>query len=548
MRSLPLVCLGLLLFAPTLPAQDKTPAKAPGKKTVITWKRVVLDTKFRSEGVAVADVDKDGKKDILVGEMWFKAPDWTPQVIRSKDKTYDPGKYSKSFAVWADDIDGDGWVDQVLVGFPGKPSYWYKNPGNSGGPWKEYMIQDNACNETPEYVDLFGTGKRGLLLGHKGEMCFFFPGPDPTKPWEHISISGPRSANKNQDYPGTDKFDHGLGAGDVNGDGKLDVLVSEGWWEQPSTDAAKGAWKFHPYKIPACSDIYAFDLDGDGKNDLISSAAHQTGFWWHQQKAGKGEPTFLTHPLFPIPTQLAGKAPEGVKLSKEESDAIAALSKTRADQKKAPWRTDARLVTDARNLAVVAATSGDAKVDTSRTKYPGEIIAQLHGDLSFKSPADLVREFYEKFPKARDPYFEVGVGMFTTAVGAKKMTIVLGDRGGFALMGQTHALNFVDIDGDGLKDFVTGRRYWAHGPGGDDQPADPAYLYWFKAKKDKDGATTFTPMKIDDDSGVGTQFACEDVDGDGLMDVIISNKKGTFLFLQRREEVVEPVAPPPSDE
>jgi hypothetical protein len=543
MRLLSIVGLALLIFVSAAPAQDKAP-KSGAKKTKITWKRVVLDTKFRSEGVAVADVDKDGKKDILVGEMWYKAPDWKPHVIR-KDVSYDPHQYSKSFALWTDDIDGDGWADQVLVGFPGEPSYWYKNPGKDGGAWKEYKIEDNACNETPQYVDLLGTGKRGLLIGHHGEMCFFFPGSDPTKPWDHISISGPKVGGK--DHPGTNRFSHGLGIGDVNGDGKRDVLIASGWWEQPSTGADKGSWKFHPYRIPDCSDIYAFDVDGDGKNDLICSAAHSTGFWWSQQRAGKTDPTFVTQLLFPIPSQVAARPLVPVNLSKEESDALAVLTKTRADQKKVPWRLNAKLVGDARNLAVLAATTGEAKVDTTRAKYPGEIVAQIHGDLAFKSPADLVREFFEKFPKARDPYLEVGVGLFTTAVGAKKLTILLGDNGGFAMPGQTHSLNFVDIDGDGLKDFVTGRRFWAHGPGGDDQPGDPAYLYWFKAKKDKNGATTFTPMKIDDDSGVGTQFACEDVDGDGLMDVIVSNKKGTFLFLQRREEIVDPVAPPRSD-
>ncbi|MFO0865624.1 MAG: hypothetical protein U0744_13395 [Gemmataceae bacterium] len=86
-----------------------------------------------------------------------------------------------------------------------------------------------------------------------------------------------------------------------------------------------------------------------------------------------------------------------------------------------------------------------------------------------------------------------------------------------------------------MKDFVTGRRWWAHGPGGDDHPADPAYLYWFQVSKGRDGILNLTPHMIDDDSGIGTQFATQDVNGDGLPDVIISNKKGVFLFIQVRE-------------
>ena len=112
--------------------------------------------------------------------------------------------------------------------------------------------------------------------------------------------------------------------------------------------------------------------------------------------------------------------------------------------------------------------------------------------------------------------------------------MLLADLGDFSLPGQTHALHYVDINGDGLKDLVTGRRWWAHGANGDVSPADPAYLYWFEAKKDATGVITFTPHMIDDDSGIGTQFAIIDINGDGLLDVVISNKKGVFVFEQVR--------------
>jgi hypothetical protein len=90
------------------------------------------------------------------------------------------------------------------------------------------------------------------------------------------------------------------------------------------------------------------------------------------------------------------------------------------------------------------------------------------------------------------------------------------------------------MDGDGVKDFVTGRRWWAHGPKGDPGSQDPAVLFWFRGKKAKDGSITFEPNQIDDDSGIGTQFTVADLDGDGVPDIIVSNKKGTHAFLQVR--------------
>jgi hypothetical protein len=90
-----------------------------------------------------------------------------------------------------------------------------------------------------------------------------------------------------------------------------------------------------------------------------------------------------------------------------------------------------------------------------------------------------------------------------------------------------------DINGDGLKDFVTGKRYYAH-CGRDKGADDPAVLYWYELAR-KDGRPVWTRRTIDNDSGAGLNFEVIDIDDDGLLDVVIANKKGTSYFRQVRK-------------
>ena len=111
-------------------AQEQKPGK-------ISWKKIVLDTKFRSEGVGVADVNKDGKLDVIVGDCWYEAPkdpagDWKRHILRA-DRVFKLDQYSDSFCCFTDDFNADGYPDVIVIPFPGNPCYWYENPGPKGG-------------------------------------------------------------------------------------------------------------------------------------------------------------------------------------------------------------------------------------------------------------------------------------------------------------------------------------------------------------------------------------------------------------------------------
>jgi hypothetical protein len=527
-------------------------AQDPTKNVKVTWKKTVVDKIFRSEGVGVADVNKDGKADIITGDVWYEAPAWKMHVLseaRKFDiKGWNPLNYSESFGVFTDDFNGDGWVDAIVIPFPGKECYWYENPGSKGGSWKQHELTNSSCNETPIFIDLFGKGRKTLVMGwqppgksNEGELCYFLPGKEPTQPWQRVSISGP-SIPKKHEQPGTQRFSHGLGHGDVNGDGRIDILVPQGWWEHPAKiDGAP--WKFHPANLgPACADMHVYDVDGDGKNDVISSSAHNYGFWWFQQKPGKEHPAFVQNELFADPLK-AAKLDKENDLSAGELALYNAINKWRGEQKRAPWKLNRALTLQARGAANALEAPEKAKAT-----YQGQVVWAKHvrGDqVQADALAGQLLPDADKERRLAAPRLEVGVAVAKDKEGKTVSAIMIGDNGQFSLPSQTHALHFLDINGDGLKDLVTGRRWWAHGPKGDAGPNDPAYVYWFEAKKNKDGYTTFVPHEVDDDSGIGTAFAVEDINGDGIPDIIVSNKRGVYVLVQVRTPVV---ATPPRNE
>src|SRR5260221_229455 len=101
--------------------------------------------------------------------------------------------------------------------------------------WKKSVLDTKFRSEGVAVADV---NKDGKIDANEGQMAYFTPGKDPTAIWEMHPISEPSSPGRSP-VPGTFMFSHGLGIGDINGDGRQDVICTGGWWEQPAKDDGK---------------------------------------------------------------------------------------------------------------------------------------------------------------------------------------------------------------------------------------------------------------------------------------------------------------------
>ncbi len=255
---------------------------APGPQTPIHWKKTTLSTTFYCEGANFGDFNHDGKMDVVSGPYWYEGPDFSSdkrhEIYAPKEYKAD-GAYSENFLTFVADFNGDGWDDVLVVGFPGKEAFWFENPKGADRPWEKHEAFHVVDNESPGFGDFLRNGKPVLICMSGGQIGYAQPDPaNPTALW-----SWHPACEKTKDYQ---KFTHGIGWGDVNGDGRNDLLVAKGWYEQPADINSTAPWAFHAADFGnGGAQMYVYDVNGDGKPDVITSIqAHGYGLAWFEQK------------------------------------------------------------------------------------------------------------------------------------------------------------------------------------------------------------------------------------------------------------------------
>jgi 3-keto-disaccharide hydrolase/VCBS repeat protein len=246
------------------------------------------------ECASVLDVDGDGDLDIASGRNWYEAPHWIKHAD-FRDGAATNGPETDDNSEFAMDVNFDGKMDIVSSGWMFmKGAFWYENPGKKGVVWKSTRIHMALNMEGVIHGDIDGDGDDDILCNHWSLV----PGQGMT--WlEHIN----RAPWFIEHVVGTQGDVHGNGLGDINGDGRMDIVTPEGWYEQPPRAKDK-PWKFHAdYKFePAKSrgggashPILVYDVNEDGLNDILIGSSHAYGLAWLEQKINNGKRSFQTH-------------------------------------------------------------------------------------------------------------------------------------------------------------------------------------------------------------------------------------------------------------
>jgi Domain of Unknown Function (DUF1080)/FG-GAP-like repeat len=270
--------------------KDLNPKFEPREKVSPHFQMQRISDFYYGWCAAAADINRDGVLDVIAGPFYYLGPDYTERREFTAARTYNPSnQFSQGMVNFAYDFTGDGWPDILMV--DQRPIYLYVNPRGESRRWDRYNVVPSATSEIELLKDIDGDGKPEVLFtGPGGVMSYAKPDPaNPTAPWIVHAISETGLAGA-----------HGMGVGDINGDGRMDIVNNRGWWEQPPKGAPESTWKFHPEAFGSGgAEMGVYDVNGDGLNDVVTViAAHGWGLAWFEQKRDKaGAISFVRHDI-----------------------------------------------------------------------------------------------------------------------------------------------------------------------------------------------------------------------------------------------------------
>jgi len=259
----------------------------------VVFEKHVLTDKYYCDGISFGDFNRDGILDIVAGPYWYEGPDFTKkhEIYPAKEFPTKPSPTDSMFS-YVFDFNGDGWPDVLVLGRVHlNEAYWYENPKGAEGPWKKHFVFERVKGESPPFLDVDGDGKPELVSLWEDQWGLIQPDWEhPDQPWQFKPIT-PKG--------NWEQFWHGTGIGDVNGDGRLDLILNDGWWEQPADKNA--LWVPHPFVFShdrGGAQMFAYDVNGDGLPDIITSLnAHGYGMSWFEQVRNGKEITFKEHKI-----------------------------------------------------------------------------------------------------------------------------------------------------------------------------------------------------------------------------------------------------------
>lgn len=248
------------------------------------WKKHDINPKSEFEAAGALDADNDGDLDIVSGSTWYEAPDWTPHKVRDVSRT---GTYLNCFSTLPMDVNGDGNMDFITCSYFDRNVGWVENPGSKDREWAYHEIDLPGSSEAAVLIDLTGDGVPEIL-----------PNTVNTIAWYKLNRAGSSPEIKKYDF-GNAAAGHGVGTGDINRDGRLDLLTPKGWFEAPE-DPARQEWAWHPdWDLGATGiQILGRDLDGDDDADLVYGMGHNYGLYWLEQVRDEdGKPAWKKHTI-----------------------------------------------------------------------------------------------------------------------------------------------------------------------------------------------------------------------------------------------------------